>query len=167
MFLITQFAFFDYDKNYALAIFENLSMLGFWTLIGYQGSRILIMSVLKRWKELFMPILFILLTVLISILFLYKEYLNWTGIIVSIFMFFIIGIFHPIVIKCEYYFSSKIWPLFLFLGIICCILSFSFSNHLFSSMFGVLGCTLLWCIRELKEQEKRVEKGWFPRNPKR
>ena len=30
-----------------------------------------------------------------------------------------------------------------------------------------LGAGCLWSIRELKEQAKRVERGWFPKNPKR
>ena len=39
--LINQFAFIDYDKNVFLALAENISMLSFWTLIGYQISNIL------------------------------------------------------------------------------------------------------------------------------
>ena len=31
----------------------------------------------------------------------------------------------------------------------------------------LLGAGCLWSIRELKEQAKRVEHGWFPKNPKR
>ena len=32
---------------------------------------------------------------------------------------------------------------------------------------GLLGTGCLWSIRALKEQAKRVEQGWFPKNPKR
>ena len=32
---------------------------------------------------------------------------------------------------------------------------------------GVLGASFLWSVKELFEQEKRVEKGWFPKNPNR
>jgi len=32
---------------------------------------------------------------------------------------------------------------------------------------AVLGFSLLWSIKELSEQKDRVEKGWFPKNPKR
>ena len=39
--LLNQFAFIDYDKNVFLALIENISMLSFWTLIGYQLSKIL------------------------------------------------------------------------------------------------------------------------------
>lgn len=34
------------------------------------------------------------------------------GILIGLNLFIIIIVFHPIVIKCEYYFSKKIWPLF-------------------------------------------------------
>ena len=35
------------------------------------------------------------------------------------------------------------------------------------ALLGVTGASLLWGIGELFEQVKRVEKGWFPMNPKR
>ena len=93
--------------------------------------------------------------------------MNVSGIIIGISSFMIIGIFHPIVIKCEYYFSSRVWPIFLVLGIACIILSFMIHSDILSGIVGVLGFSLLWSIRELKEQEKRVMRGWFPKNPKR
>ena len=34
-------------------------------------------------------------------------------------------------------------------------------------MVSILGFTCLWSIKELFEQEKRVQKGWFAKNPKR
>ena len=36
-----------------------------------------------------------------------------------------------------------------------------------SVFLGVLGCTFLWSIQELYEQEERVKKGWFPENSNR
>ena len=33
--------------------------------------------------------------------------------------------------------------------------------------FHPLGVACIWSIRELKEQARRVERGWFPKNPKR
>ena len=91
--------------------------------------------------------------------------MNFYGIILGVISFFIIGIFHPVVIKCEYYFGEKIWPLFLVLGILSGIFSLIVENFLLSGILGILACVLLWCIRELKEQTKRVERGWFPKNP--
>ena len=91
--------------------------------------------------------------------------LNYSGLILGVVSFLIIGIFHPI--KCEYYFGEKIWPVFLVLGIIFGIFSLIAENFLLSGVLGVLACVLLWCIHELKEQKRRVERGWFPKNPNR
>lgn len=41
IFLTNQFAFIDYDKNSLLVFIENISMFAFWTLTGYQVSKIL------------------------------------------------------------------------------------------------------------------------------
>lgn len=40
-------------------------------------------------------------------------------------------------------------------------------NDFISTLLAVLGASLLWGIGELFSQKKRVEKGWFPKNPKR
>lgn len=93
--------------------------------------------------------------------------MNWNGILIAVVTFLVIGIFHPIVIKCEYYFTEKVWPVFLAAGLLCLALSLFLDNILLSSVSGVVGCSCLWSIGELKEQTKRVEKGWFPKNPKR
>ena len=82
-------------------------------------------------------------------------------------MIILTGIFHPVVVKCEYYFSAKVWPVFLALGLGSFLVSAVAENAAVSSVAGILGAILLWCIRELKEQEKRVANGWFPKNPKR
>jgi hypothetical protein len=89
------------------------------------------------------------------------------GLIIGVIAFGVIGAFHPIVIKAEYYFTEKIWPLFLIAGILMLALSCFAHNSILSASFGVIGCTCLWSILELRHQTKRVEKGWFPKNPKR
>ena len=43
--------------------------------------------------------------------------MNVSGIVIRFACLVIIGIFHPIVIKCEYYFSARAWPVFLVMGI--------------------------------------------------
>jgi hypothetical protein len=91
----------------------------------------------------------------------------WTGILIGAIAFLLIGIFHPIVVKCEYYFTSKVWPVFLIAGLICCVASIFVGNIILSATLAILGFTLLWSIGELKHQEERVKKGWFPANPKR
>lgn len=89
------------------------------------------------------------------------------GIILGLTAFFSIGCFHPIVIKCEYYFSYKIWPVFLVAGIFLLVGSIFICDVVISSVIGVIGFSCLWSIVELFEQKKRVAKGWFPENPNR
>ncbi|HMM06191.1 MAG TPA: DUF4491 family protein [Clostridiales bacterium] len=91
----------------------------------------------------------------------------WTGIIIGAIAFLLIGLFHPVVIKCEYYCGSGIWPVFLIAGLICCAASLFVANILFGATLAILGFTLLWSVLELKHQAERVKKGWFPANPKR
>jgi len=93
--------------------------------------------------------------------------MNYTGLIIAIITFLIIGAFHPIVIKCEYYFGTKCWWVFALLGVVFVTASLLVSNVILSPALGVLGCTCLWSILEIFEQKQRVEKGWFPMNPKR
>lgn len=52
-------------------------------------------------------------------------------------------------------------------GIACVIGSLCIDDTIASALVGVVGASLLWSIGELFEQKKRVEKGWFPMNPKR
>ena len=93
--------------------------------------------------------------------------MNFTGLIISVAIFLMIGIFRHIVIKCEYYFSERCWSAFLFAGIISIVCSLMVHNTIISSVLGALGCSFFWSIGELHEQRKRVERGWFPANPKR
>ena len=86
------------------------------------------------------------------------------GIIIGFCTFLIIGLLHPVVIKTEYYFGVKAWPLFLIVGIACIIFSAFTKMVILSALLSVLGFSLLWSIKELFEQEKRVKKGWFPEN---
>lgn len=90
----------------------------------------------------------------------------FTGLIIAISTFVIIGMFHPIVIKTEYYTGTRFWWVFLLCGIICIMLSLLIEQVIVSSVTGVLGASFLWSIGELFEQKKRVEKGWFPKRPK-
>ena len=90
-----------------------------------------------------------------------------TGILIAICSFIIIGIFHPIVIKTEYYTGTRFWWVFLVLGIATIIIALFIAETILSSILGVLGATMLWTIKELFEQRERVKKGWFPKNPKR
>lgn len=93
----------------------------------------------------------------------------FTGIIIAAMTFLTIGLWHPIVIKTEYYFGTRPWVIYLLVGISCCVaaLALFISNVYISSFLGVFGASALWGIGELFSQKKRVEKGWFPMNPKR
>lgn len=87
------------------------------------------------------------------------------GILIGGFSFFIIGLFHPIVIKTEYYFGKKVWPVFLIFGVAALGVSLFIPQQLLSGAVGVIGFSSLWSIHELIEQEERVKRGWFPKNP--
>ena len=89
------------------------------------------------------------------------------GIIIGISTFLIIGLFHPVVIKAEYYWGTRCWWIFLVLGILGIIGALLVSNILVSSLLGVFAFSSLWTIKEVFDQRKRVLKGWFPMNPKR
>lgn len=91
----------------------------------------------------------------------------FTGIIIAISTFLIIGMFHPIVIKTEYYTGTKYWWVFLLAGIATIVGALFVKDVIASSILGVIGASFLWSIGELFEQKKRVQKGWFPMNPKR
>lgn len=91
--------------------------------------------------------------------------LNFQGIIIGVATFLVIGLFHPLVIKAEYYIGVKSWWLFLLLGIIAVVASLLVDNLMLSVLFGVVAFSSFWSIGEVFEQKKRVEKGWFPANP--
>ncbi|MBR6757765.1 MAG: DUF4491 family protein [Bacteroidaceae bacterium] len=89
------------------------------------------------------------------------------GLVIGVSTFLIIGIFHPIVIKAHYHWGVGCWWVFLLLGIIGVIASIWVENVMWSSLLGVFSFSSFWTIKELFEQQERVRKGWFPKNPKR
>jgi len=89
--------------------------------------------------------------------------MNFQGILIGLITFVTIGLFHPIVIKCEYHFSKKVWPAFLVAGLVFSVISLSLHHQILSPVSAVVAFTCFWSIGELYEQEKRVEKGWFPK----
>ncbi|MBP3419162.1 MAG: DUF4491 family protein [Marinifilaceae bacterium] len=93
--------------------------------------------------------------------------MNFEGIVIGVSTFLIIGMFHPIVIKSEYHFGTKCWWLFTIFGIACTIASLFIGNTLLASITAVIGFSSFWSILEIFEQRERVNKGWFPANPKR
>lgn len=93
--------------------------------------------------------------------------LNYMGIIIAVCTFLIIGMFHPLVIKTEYYTGTKYWWVWLVCGLGSIVSALFVANMFISVLLGVTGASFLWGIGELFAQKKRVEKGWFPMNPKR
>ena len=95
-----------------------------------------------------------------------QEY-NLTGLFIGLGTFLIIGLFHPVVIKFHYRFGTGCWWWFLVLGIVCCGASVAVSDIALSTLLGVVAFSSFWTIGEVFQQQKRVERGWFPENPKR
>ena len=93
--------------------------------------------------------------------------MNFSGIIVGLATFLIIGIFHPIVIKAEYHFGKQCWWAFALGGVAFAVLSLFMKSLVWATITGVTAFSCFWSIHELFEQEKRVSRGWFPENPKR
>ncbi len=91
----------------------------------------------------------------------------FSGLAIGAATFLIIGLFHPIVVKAEYYLGVKSWWIFLVVGIIGIAASLLVSSIFWSSLLGVFAFSSLWSIKEVFEQKRRVEKGWFPANPNR
>lgn len=91
---------------------------------------------------------------------------NLSGLVIGLVTFLIIGLFHPLVIKGEYYFGVKIWWAFAILGLLGCVASIMLDNLILSVMMGVVAFSSFWSIGEVFEQRKRVEKGWFPKRQK-
>ncbi|MDR0420725.1 MAG: DUF4491 family protein [Prevotellaceae bacterium] len=90
-----------------------------------------------------------------------------SGIITGFSLFVIIYVSHWACIKGEYYFTKKFWIFFLFTGIAGIVLSLIFNDIVISSISGIFGFVSLWGIGETIMQEKRVQKGWFPKRQKK
>lgn len=93
--------------------------------------------------------------------------LNWEGLAIGACTFLIIGLFHPLVIKGEYYFGLKVNYAFALLGIIASLIALLTEGVFLSAIFAVIAFSSFWSIKEVYEQKERVRKGWFPANPKR
>lgn len=93
--------------------------------------------------------------------------MNFSGLIIAVITFLVIGVFHPIVIKGEYYFGTRCWWVFALAGVSFILASLLVDDGMLSPVLGVVGCSCLWSILEIFEQRQRVMKGWFPMNPKR
>ena len=93
--------------------------------------------------------------------------MNLIGVIIGVATFLIIGLFHPLVIKGEYYFGVRCWWVFALMGVVTVTAALFVENMLVSTLLAVWGASSFWSIGELFEQRKRVEKGWFPKREDR
>ncbi|MBQ8650325.1 MAG: DUF4491 family protein, partial [Flavobacteriales bacterium] len=78
------------------------------------------------------------------------------GLLIGLITFVIIGAFHPLVIKGEYYCGVKIWWAFLAAGIVAMALAVIADSVLWQAVWGVLSFSSLWSIHEVFEQRERV-----------
>ena len=91
--------------------------------------------------------------------------MNFTGLLVGLSTFLIIGFFHPLVIKAEYYIGVKSWMLFAIAGAIFAVASLLVHHLILSTILGVTAFSSFWSILEVFQQRERVRKGWFPKGP--
>ena len=96
----------------------------------------------------------------------FLETYNLTGLAIGACTFLIIGLFHPIVIKCHYRVGTGCWWWFLVIGAACCAGALAVTNIFWSTLLGVTAFSSFWTIGEIFQQQKRVDRGWFPRNPR-
>ncbi len=97
----------------------------------------------------------------------FLEQYRLTGLVIGLSTFLIIGFFHPVVVKAEYYWGTRCWWIFLVAGIVGVAASLATTNIMLSALAGVFAFSSFWTIKEVFEQEERVKKGWFPKNPNR
>jgi hypothetical protein len=93
--------------------------------------------------------------------------MNLHGLEIGVIMVAAVAVGHVLVIKWEYYWGTRTWPVMLAIGLGLLVCSIFADSMLLSGSLGILGITLVWGVRELQQQRKRVEQGLFPRNPRR
>ncbi len=91
--------------------------------------------------------------------------MQFEGVLIGAGTFLVIGLLHVAVIKTEYHWGVKVWPLYLVLGVLCIAASLFIKTVVVSALLCVLGFSLLWSIHELYKQQERVSRGWFPKKP--
>lgn len=90
--------------------------------------------------------------------------LYWLGLVVGLCSFLIVGLFHSIVIKREYYTGTRYWWVFLIVGLVAIAVSLFIESPFLLSIIGVFAFCCLWSKKEFYGQEERVKKGWLPHN---
>jgi hypothetical protein len=93
--------------------------------------------------------------------------MDYLGLVMGAVAIVAIGLGHVLVIKWEYYWGARSWPGMAGLGVGMLVASLFSGNAFLGGVLGIVGAILLWGVFELIKQRDRVERGLFPRNPKR
>lgn len=92
--------------------------------------------------------------------------MDYEGVVVGLCAFLVVGMFHPLVIKIEYYVGRRVWWVFALFALVSIVGSL-FVSHVWSQVLGVIGAAAAWSSLELRWQHERVRLGRAKRNPKR
>ena len=93
--------------------------------------------------------------------------MNYHGLLLGLISFLIIGLFHPLVIKAEYYLGVISWIIFFLIGLITVVFSMFIDNNFVSIILGVTGFSAFWSTFEVFKQRERVKLGRAKKNPRR
>ena len=81
--------------------------------------------------------------------------MNFTGIVIGLCTFLIIGMFHPLVIKAEYYLGKQCWWIFLLAGILFAVLSLFIPGE-WSVISGVVAFSSFWSIKWVTDHNPQL-----------
>ncbi len=93
--------------------------------------------------------------------------MNFFGLIIATYTLLAIGVGFLWVVKLEYYIGAYINKAVFIVGCAVTVLSLFVKEPMISALIGVLGGTVIWGATELKDQEERVKRGMFKKNPKK
>jgi hypothetical protein len=93
--------------------------------------------------------------------------MNFTGLLLGLYMLFVIGFGFFWVIKLEYYLGARVWKIVLAAGLLICAAALFMPSFTASALVGIFGGSVVWGATELPGQAERVRQGLFPANPKR
>ncbi len=85
--------------------------------------------------------------------------MQYTGLILGLVTFVMIGFLHVAVVKIERLWGSQLWPGFIVLGLLLGAASLFVDDILVSALLGVNGFLFAWSGPELKKQKERVEQS--------
>lgn len=89
-----------------------------------------------------------------------------TGPAIGLATFLVIGLFHPLVIKAEYYWGQSSRCVFLGAACLALMAAVFVADIFWSAILSVIGFSSLWSVREITDQKRRIERGWFKPNPR-